>query len=94
VKVLLGLCVLKLQLLCFLTAAAAWRHFRTQSFHRWNARRSGGYLDVAIFHHPTDVIGAFALVGMGATFAGIIRAPMTSVLIIFEMTGATGLFCL
>ncbi|MFQ5740618.1 MAG: chloride channel protein [Acidobacteriota bacterium] len=30
--------------------------------------------------------GAVALVGMGALFAGIIRAPMTSVLIIFEMT--------
>jgi CIC family chloride channel protein len=30
--------------------------------------------------------GAFALVGMGAMFAGIIRAPLTSILIIFEMT--------
>jgi chloride channel protein, CIC family len=30
--------------------------------------------------------GAYALVGMGALFAGIIRAPMTSVLMIFEMT--------
>jgi len=30
--------------------------------------------------------GAYALVGMGAAFAGIVRAPMTSVLIIFEMT--------
>jgi len=30
--------------------------------------------------------GAFALVGMGAVFAGIVRAPITSVLIIFEMT--------
>jgi len=28
---------------------------------------------------------------MGAVFAGIIRAPMTSVLIIFEMTGGYGL---
>jgi CIC family chloride channel protein len=28
------------------------------------------------------------LVGMGAVFAGIIRAPITSVLIIFEMTGS------
>ena len=36
-------------------------------------------------------MGAFALVGMGAVFAGIVRAPMTSVLIIFEMTGAYGL---
>jgi CIC family chloride channel protein len=30
--------------------------------------------------------GAYALVGMGAVFAGIVRTPMTSVLIIFEMT--------
>ncbi len=30
--------------------------------------------------------GAYALVGMGALFAGIVRAPLTSVLMIFEMT--------
>jgi len=50
-----------------------------------------GYLDVTVFHHPSDSIGAFAVVGMGAVFAGIVRAPMTSVLIIFEMTGGYGL---
>lgn len=50
-----------------------------------------GYLDVTVFHHPTDSIGAFAVVGMGAVFAGIVRAPMTSILIIFEMTGGYGL---
>ncbi len=50
-----------------------------------------GYLDVIVFHHPADSIGAFAVVGMGAVFAGIVRAPMTSVLIIFEMTGGYGL---
>jgi len=50
-----------------------------------------GYLDVTIFHHSTDSIGAFAVVGMGAVFAGIVRAPMTSILIIFEMTGGYGL---
>jgi CIC family chloride channel protein len=50
-----------------------------------------GYIDVSVFHHPADSIGAFAVVGMGAMFAGIIRAPMTSVLIIFEMTGGYGL---
>jgi len=50
-----------------------------------------GYLDVTVFHHPADSIGAFAVVGMGAVFAGIIRAPMTSILIIFEMTGGYGL---
>src|SRR3954454_21332162 len=30
--------------------------------------------------------GAYALVGMGAAFAGIVRAPMTSVVMIFETT--------
>jgi CIC family chloride channel protein len=35
---------------------------------------------------PTGDPGAYALVGMGATFAGIIRAPMTSVFMIFELT--------
>ena len=31
--------------------------------------------------------GAYALVGMGAVFAGAARAPITAVLIIFELTG-------
>jgi CIC family chloride channel protein len=30
--------------------------------------------------------GAYALVGMGAAFAGIVRVPFTSVIMIFEMT--------
>jgi len=30
--------------------------------------------------------GAYALVGMGAVFAGIVRTPLTSVIMIFEMT--------
>jgi CIC family chloride channel protein len=34
----------------------------------------------------TATPGAYALVGMGAVFAGIVRAPMTSVLMIFELT--------
>ena len=37
---------------------------------------------------PTHVAtaGAYALVGMGTAFAGIVRAPMTSVVMIFEIT--------
>jgi len=35
---------------------------------------------------PTSDPGAYALVGMGVLFAGIIRAPMTSVFMIFELT--------
>lgn len=34
----------------------------------------------------TGSVGAYALVGMGAAFAGIIRVPMTSVIMIFEVT--------
>ena len=34
----------------------------------------------------TAAPGAYALVGMGALFAGIMRAPMTSILMIFETT--------
>ena len=45
-----------------------------------------GHLVAAAFPgHPTAP-GAFALVGMGASFCGVIRAPITSVLIVFEMT--------
>jgi chloride channel protein, CIC family len=44
----------------------------------------------SIAHHLlpgyTATPGAYALVGMGAAFAGIVRAPMTSVLMIFETT--------
>jgi CIC family chloride channel protein len=36
--------------------------------------------------NPQTQAGAFALVGMGAVFAGIVRAPVTSIIIIFEMT--------
>jgi len=39
-----------------------------------------------LFPAVTATSGAYALVGMGALFAGIVRAPMTSVLMIFEMT--------
>ncbi len=50
-----------------------------------------GHLDAYVFGHDSAAFGAFALVGMGAVFAGVIRAPITSVLIIFEMTGSYGL---
>jgi CIC family chloride channel protein len=38
------------------------------------------------FPHTVGTPGAYALVGMGTAFAGIVRAPMTSVLMIFETT--------
>jgi chloride channel protein, CIC family len=44
----------------------------------------------SVAHHIwpafTAAPGAYALVGMGTLFAGILRAPMTSVLMIFETT--------
>jgi CIC family chloride channel protein len=49
----------------------------------------GGSLG-SVVHHlwpaATAAPGAYALVGMGTLFAGILRAPMTSVLMIFETT--------
>jgi CIC family chloride channel protein len=49
----------------------------------------GGVIGTVAHHFFPDYTanpGAYALVGMGAAFAGIVRAPMTSVLMIFEMT--------
>ncbi len=40
----------------------------------------------SLFPEYTGSAGAYALVGMGTTFAGIIRVPMTSVIMIFELT--------
>jgi CIC family chloride channel protein len=40
----------------------------------------------ALLPDYTGSVGAYALVGMGAAFAGIIRVPLTSVIMIFEVT--------
>jgi chloride channel protein, CIC family len=45
-----------------------------------------GHVAHQSFPAYTAMPGAYALVGMGTLFAGIVRAPMTSVLMIFEMT--------
>jgi CIC family chloride channel protein len=39
-----------------------------------------------LFPYHVATAGAYALVGMGTVFAGIVRAPMTSVVMIFEIT--------
>jgi chloride channel protein, CIC family len=39
-----------------------------------------------LFPDYTGSVGAYALVGMGTAFAGILRVPFTSVIMIFEMT--------
>lgn len=44
-----------------------------------------GVVTQAVLHSQTSP-GAFALVGMGAVFAGVVRAPVTSIVMIFEMT--------
>ena len=49
----------------------------------------GGFVGTAAHHlAPAHVAapGVYALVGMGTAFAGIVRAPMTSVVMIFETT--------
>jgi CIC family chloride channel protein len=45
---------------------------------------SVGWLDQRLLGYAE--LGEFALVGMGAVFSGVIRAPITAVLIVFEMT--------
>jgi len=52
------------------------------------AMLGGAVGSVAQHFFPSYVAspGAYALVGMGAAFAGIVRAPMTSVVMIFEIT--------
>jgi len=45
-----------------------------------------GVLGQGIIGYDNDVVGALALLGMGAFFAAVIRCPMTSFMIIFEMT--------
>lgn len=49
----------------------------------------GGAMGTAahyFFPLHTAASGAYALVGMGTVFAGVVRAPMTSVVMIFEVT--------
>lgn len=49
----------------------------------------GGAVGTVAQHYLPGLVGppgAYALVGMGTAFAGIIRAPMTSVVMIFETT--------
>ncbi len=92
VHVMLALCLMKLVATVFsYSSGGAGGIFAPALFIGGMLGGAFGYGDVALFHHDPSEIGAFALVGMGAVFAGIIRAPITSVLIIFEMTGGYGL---
>lgn len=90
--VLVALCVLKLVATVFsYSTGGAGGIFAPALFIGGMAGGAVGALDVAVLHHGAESMGAFALVGMGAVFAGIIRAPITSVLIIIEMTGGYSL---
>jgi CIC family chloride channel protein len=46
-----------------------------------------GSVEHIILPHLTVPMGAYALVGMGALFAGIMRTPMTSVFMVLELSG-------
>ncbi|MGB8508713.1 MAG: chloride channel protein [Pyrinomonadaceae bacterium] len=92
VEVLLALCALKIAATVFsYSSGGAGGLFAPALFIGGMLGGAVGFLDQIILHHSGNEVGAFALVGMGAVFAGSIRAPITSVLIIFEMTGSYGL---
>jgi chloride channel protein, CIC family len=90
-----GLVLKTLLLLCFLKLAAT-----VISYSSGNAggifapslyigAMAGGAVGMIVHRvapFPTGDPGAYALVGMGTLFAGIVRAPMTSVFMIFEIT--------
>jgi len=85
-------CVLKLAAtVCSYSSGGSGGIFAPSLFMGGMLGGAVGWIDVTVFHHSQDAIGAFAVVGMGAVFAGIVRAPMTSILIVFEMTGGYGL---
>jgi CIC family chloride channel protein len=87
VRVLLILCVVKLLATVFsYSSGGAGGIFAPSLFMGAMLGGAFGSLDRTLFHHGAETMGAFALVGMGATFGGTIRAPMTSVLIIVELT--------
>ncbi|HWS71173.1 MAG TPA: chloride channel protein [Thermoanaerobaculia bacterium] len=50
-----------------------------------------GHLAMVALPHAHVDLGAYALVGMGAFFAGFLRCPVSAVLIVFEVTGDYGL---
>ncbi len=46
-----------------------------------------GGVERVLFPHLTGSVGTYALVGMGVLFAGFLRAPMTSVFMVLEVSG-------
>jgi CIC family chloride channel protein len=90
--VMLALCAVKIAATVFsYSSGGAGGIFAPSLFIGGTLGGAVGMLDRTLLGHVGEPVGAFALVGMGAVFAGIIRAPMTSVLIIVEMTGGYSL---
>jgi len=90
-----GMVLKTLLLLCFLKLAAtvisyssgnAGGIFAPSLYIGAMAGGAVGMIVRRVAPFPTGDPGAYALVGMGTLFAGIIRAPMTSVFMIFEIT--------
>jgi CIC family chloride channel protein len=50
-----------------------------------------GFIVNGLFPGVTSEPGAYALAGMGAVFTGISRAPLTAILVLFELTRNYGL---
>jgi CIC family chloride channel protein len=46
-----------------------------------------GDVERIVFPHLTGSVGTYCLVGMGVLFAGFLRAPMTSVFMVLEVSG-------
>jgi CIC family chloride channel protein len=46
-----------------------------------------GSFEKHYFPHLTGTVGSYALVGMGVLFAGFLRAPLTSVFMVLEVSG-------
>ncbi len=46
-----------------------------------------GSVEKLLFPHLTGSVGVYALVGMGVLFAGFLRVPLTSVFMVFELSG-------
>ncbi len=88
VTALVLLCVLKIVATSMtLAAGGSGGVFAPALFIGAMAGGAFGLVVNALFPGITAPAGAYALVGMGAVFAGSAHAPITSILILFEMTG-------
>ncbi|CAM9955007.1 unnamed protein product, partial [Chrysoparadoxa australica] len=86
-KFLLGLYVLKFvaTTLCYGSGVSGGLFLPTLLMGATLGSLCGAVFDIMMPELQLN-IGAFALVGMGAYFASVIRAPFTSIIMVFEMT--------